>query len=221
MKNDFLNNLPRVIVFQALNTIKDLKAARNTLNEVAGIYAIVCTVTGVVYIGSTINMGVRILDHFMDSSNLYLKNAINKHGVESFIFIVVELYEFNPELPVETNRELLLEREQYYLDELFKSPTEFRYNFLPTAGSSLGFKHSEETKVNISITRLGRRPTKQARKRISEAQQGINNPRYGKSAVNANTVYVYSFVDNQLVQTFPSQVAVAKWLNITERLLYE
>ena len=43
--------------------------------------------------------------------------------------------------------EVLLQREQYYLDILFSLPANLRYNFLPTAGSPLGVVRSEETRA--------------------------------------------------------------------------
>jgi hypothetical protein len=45
-------------------------------------------------------------------------------------------------LPKEEARKLILEREQYYLDLLKPE-----YNILKVAGSSLGFKHSEESRA--------------------------------------------------------------------------
>jgi group I intron endonuclease len=43
-----------------------------------------------------------------------------------------------------------IKREQYYIDIL--KP---KYNILQTAGSSLGHKHTEETREKISAARLG------------------------------------------------------------------
>jgi hypothetical protein len=56
----------------------------------------------------------------------------------------------DPEVSQETNKANLLAREQHYLEFLFSLPQSFRYNFLSTAGSSLGYNHSEETRPQIS-----------------------------------------------------------------------
>ena len=88
--------------------------------------------------------------------------------------------------------------EQKHLDWLFSLPESLRYNFLSTAGSSLGYIHSEETRA-----------------KISEANSGANNPMYGKVPTHAMTINVYSEVDNQLVRSFSSQVAVAEWLGVS------
>jgi group I intron endonuclease len=138
-----------------------------------------------------------------------------------------------------------LQREQHYLDILFSSlyPRHLRYNFLPTAGSSLGYKHTEEALAKMS----GRTHTPETRAQMSDSQKLVdrtgalnpmygkvpasafqsgyaaNNPMYGKSGslnpmygitpTNAMTINVYG-IDNVLVHSFPSQVAAAKWLNI-------
>ncbi len=53
---------------------------------------------------------------------------------------------------------VLIEREQYYLDLLKPE-----YNILKIAGSMLGFKHSEATKIKMSINR-GKKHTYEVRK---------------------------------------------------------
>jgi hypothetical protein len=47
-----------------------------------------------------------------------------------------------------------------------------------------------------------------------KSQSGALNPMYGKVAANAMTINVYS-IDNVLVGSFSSQVAVAKWLGVS------
>ncbi|RUS34418.1 hypothetical protein BC938DRAFT_480573 [Jimgerdemannia flammicorona] len=74
---------------------------------------------------------------------------MNKHGIESFTFIVVEFVEIYPDLSQEENKANLIAREQFYLDLLFTLPSESRYNNLSVAGSSLGYKHTEEAKNKI------------------------------------------------------------------------
>src|SRR3954466_2596577 len=75
-------------------------------------------------------------------------------SIVNFTFAVVEFCDLK----------VLLQREQHYLDILFSLPTNLRYNFLPTAGSSLGYKHTPETLAEVS---------------------GANNSMYGKVAANA------------------------------------
>lgn len=69
-----------------------------------------------------------------DSSQIY--QALLKYGYSNFQLEILEY----------TTLENILEREQYYLD--FLKP---EYNILKIAGSSLGFKYSEETKAKMKV----------------------------------------------------------------------
>ena len=77
---------------------------------VAGVYAIICNITGAMYIGSSIDIRIRLVQHLViNNTNEHLQNAIAKYGLENFTFAVVEFYDL----------EVLLQREQHYLDILF------------------------------------------------------------------------------------------------------
>ena len=70
-----------------------LKAAKEALSGAAGVYAIICNVTGAIYIGSSINIGNRLVDHLVENNtNVHLQNAINCYGIENFVFVVVEVF---------------------------------------------------------------------------------------------------------------------------------
>ena len=142
------SNFSNVLEFNNLHLTENLKKAKDSLNGFAGIYCIKCIETGAIYIGSSVNLAVRIMDHiFYGSSNIYLKNAIAKYGVENFVFSVLEFYELNPDfsfppiatgkgrdrclygqrqagtqpfpVALEVHKAALLEREQHYLNILF------------------------------------------------------------------------------------------------------
>jgi predicted GIY-YIG superfamily endonuclease len=129
-------NLPKVKV-ENLHLTDTLKTAKDTIKGQSGIYAFQCLETGAYYIGSSVDLYDRFYAHLMDqSSNLHLQRAILKYGLASFVFFVVEL----------CAKDQLMVREQHWLDWLFTQHAELRYNFLPTAGSSLGSTHTEEAK---------------------------------------------------------------------------
>jgi group I intron endonuclease len=129
-----------------LHITKNLKAAKEALSGAAGVYAIICNVTGAIYIGSSIDIGTRLVRHLViNNTNEHLQHAITKYGLENFSFCVVEFYEVNPSVSLETNKANLLALEQKHLDRLFSLPESLRYNFNPTAGSILGYKHTEDT----------------------------------------------------------------------------
>jgi group I intron endonuclease len=144
--NLFVNRKKSIIEFNNLDQTKNLKAAKETLSGRVGVYSIICNVTGAIYIGSSIDIGNRLVRHLVDNkTNEHLQNAIKKYGLDYFTFVVVEFCDLK----------VLLQREQHYLDILFSLPTNLRYNFLPTAGSSLGYKHTEEALAKISEAMSG------------------------------------------------------------------
>jgi group I intron endonuclease len=138
----------------------------------SGIYRITCTPTGKFYIGSAVCLRIRWKDHRSDlrynhHDNPKLQAAWNKYGEEAFIFDILELVL----IP-----EMLTAREQYWLDKL--KPI---FNIAPTAGSTLGVKHSPETRAKMSASRIGRPGTNLGRKfspevcaKMSASQRGTS-----------------------------------------------
>jgi hypothetical protein len=77
-----LDNFPKVIEFINLDQTLNLKAAKEALSGLVGVYAIICNVTGALYIGSSINIGIRLVDHLVyNNTNEHLQNAIEKYGL--------------------------------------------------------------------------------------------------------------------------------------------
>lgn len=108
-----------------------------------GIYKIINKVTGKVYIGSAVDIDKRWYNHKRDLNynrhhSYKLQNSVNKHGIDNFIFEIIE----------ECGKELLIEREQYWMDLLTSVVN--GYNIAPTAGNCLGKIHSEESKKKMS-----------------------------------------------------------------------
>jgi predicted GIY-YIG superfamily endonuclease len=77
MNHNHLDKFPKVIEFENLDQTKSLKAAKVALSGLVGVYAIICNVTGALYIGSSINIGNRLVDHLVDNdTNDHLQNAL-------------------------------------------------------------------------------------------------------------------------------------------------
>ena len=96
--------------------------------------------------------------------------AILKYGRNNFRLEILEY----------CNLDILLEREQYYIDLLKPE-----YNLLTTAGSSLGYRHTEETlakfkarefsaetRLNLSKAATGRILTEETKKKLSSIKKG-------------------------------------------------
>ena len=133
------------------------------------IYQWVNLITGQIYIGSASTGSTRLLNYFTPSflsKNYPIYNNLRKYGHNNFCLAILEdLGPFNPKDGVKREARIkILEREQYYLNILFEKYSNRKLNMLrtPTAGTTLGFKHS----IQFTASRLNRK--------------GILNPMYGK-----------------------------------------
>lgn len=150
------------------------------------IYKIVTLHNNKFYIGSAIKPNKRKLEHlntlkFNKHANNYLQKVYNKYGKENIKFEIVE--EIN-------DCNILIEREQYYIDTL--NP---EYNIQRIAGgSALGCKRSEETKLKISNSRKGQLLSEEHKRKLI-----INKKNYkGK---------VYQYDNNTLIKIWDMNVS--------------
>jgi hypothetical protein len=98
-----------------------------------------------IYIGQSVNIWKRLINYFYLSyikskSSFIISRALIKYGYSNFFVTILEY----------CDKSDLIIREQYYFNKL--NP---QYNRLKIAGSSRGFKHSEETKIKISKSLKG------------------------------------------------------------------
>lgn len=142
-----------------LNITKEdkIKYFKNNCKE-GLIYKIENSLNNDFYIGSTSNLKKRYYTHLYDirkNKNTCAKliRASNKYGEQNFIFGIIEKCDVNK----------LLEREQYYLDKL--NP---KYNIAKIAGSNLGIKRTEETKLKKSNIQINNWNNDEYRKRHLE-----------------------------------------------------
>lgn len=131
----------------------------------SGIYAILNSENGKVYIGSSTSLNNRRNSHFRSlekgtHSNSYLQNAVNKYGLSKFKFIILN----------KCVGEKLLKMEQYYID-LFKSSGK-AYNLRILANSNIGRKLSEETKQKLREAHLGKKLSEETKRKIGNAGKG-------------------------------------------------
>lgn len=127
----------------------------------SGIYMIQNSINGNCYIGSAKILKDRFNLHrkgLINNThhNIILLRAVEKYGISSFVFKVLELVEIGK----------LIEREQFYIDTL--NPT---YNICRIAGSSLGIKRNAEVCRN---NRLGKKDTEETKGRKRQAYRNHN-----------------------------------------------
>lgn len=153
-----------------LNKSAILKDAKNKV----GIYRWVNKVNGKTYIGSSVNLARRFRVYYdlsflsvrLRKAKSYIYSAILKDGYSNFQLEILEY----------CTKENAISREQYYIDLL--NP---EYNLNSTAGSRLGAKLSEESRLKMSQAAQGRKHTEETKNLISLATKDINNPNFGKT----------------------------------------
>jgi group I intron endonuclease len=193
----------------------------------AGIYQWTYKELGKIYVGSAFDLYKRFLLYYskgyLEKNKSYINNALLLHGYSKFSLSILEYIDVT-HLSKEEARKLILEREQFYIDELPRRPLGQRgaaqlkpeYNINPIAGSRLGSSHSEDSKAKISEAKsgennpmYGRIHTETTKDLMSELKAGENNPMFGKchsaeslekiSAKLGTAIFVY---DSQGILTY-------------------
>lgn len=118
---------------------------------ISGIYMIRNNVNGKVYVGSSMNIKSRWYFHKNDlrknqHHSLLLQRSWEKHGEDVFEFSVIE----------NCAAEILIDREQHWIDTLNASSKKHGYNRSPSAGTTAGIQRSDEYKKRMSEVTKGR-----------------------------------------------------------------
>ena len=128
---EYCQNLKCVVYLNA--DIDKEKLVKENKNK-SGVYQWTNLNSGFKYIGSSVNLGKRFKDYFsygyLAGKKMIIYRAILKYGYANFKLEILEY----------CAPEECIKREQYYIDTLKPE-----YNILKVAGSSLGYKHTEET----------------------------------------------------------------------------
>lgn len=123
---------------------------KNNRNK-SGIYKWVNKTNGKCYIGSSVNLGSRLsnylsynyllgrTNHIKCNSKSKIYSALISYGYNNFHLVILEY----------CDRFDVIKKEQFYIDSLKPE-----YNILKVAGSSLGFRHSEQTKLKFKLRKL-------------------------------------------------------------------
>jgi group I intron endonuclease len=129
----------------------------------SGVYKITNSVNGKFYIGSSIDIDYRWDEHKQYLNGGYhinpkLQNAWNFYGGDKFLFEIVE--------ETSSEKTVLLEREQHYLDLFKPYMRDIGYNICPTAYGGDNITHNPNKDVFIEKMRT--------------ISLGENNPMYGR-----------------------------------------
>ena len=135
-----------------------------------GIYKIENLINGKCYVGSAKSFERRKRQHFKDMENnkhgnIKLQNSVNKHGVENFVFVIIE------ELG-DYDRTVYFEREDFWICKL-KSKTE-GYNIADATGGDMTSNHPR----NVEIRKLN---SKRRKEHFSSLTKEERSTKYGRS----------------------------------------
>jgi group I intron endonuclease len=176
----------------------------------AGIYMWKHIESGKVYIGSAVDLSRRLTQYFsikylQKNKTMHICNALASHGYLAFSLTICEYIDISNLSKKEANK-LILEKEQFYLDNLKPD-----YNINLIAGSRLGALHSEDSIARMS--EIQRNIDRTAMNNPMYGKIGDNHPRFGKShTIDSRTkisetkgtiIYVYNS-EGSLVNSFSS-----------------
>jgi len=218
--DDQIRNLKPVKVY---NLQKDRLQILKNEKDKPGVYCFINQINGHTYVGSSINLASRMRNYlnntFLKSKqnlNMPIVKALLKYDQLNFTLLILEYVE----------AEFLTIRETFYITHVMPY-----YNVLKQGYSSLGYKHTEETKKLLFELAKNRRHSDKTKALIARALTGENNPFYKKShsieskirimeSKSTYPVYIYNSYKELLV-IFPSASSLAKLVKSNQPTLVE
>jgi hypothetical protein len=133
-----------IVVFNSLENNHIVLSYRKVLKNQGGVYCFINTVNGKLYIGSAKDLYLRLIEHLSNrKSNIALQNAMLKYGLEKFNYGVLEYFTYNSKV---VSHKALTDLETSYIK---KYSFDRLYNFMQTATSLTGYKHTDEAKLKM------------------------------------------------------------------------
>lgn len=209
--NNIEDNIKNIDSIYIYNNFKEDKSRilKEQKNQ-SGIYLFINNINGHTYIGSSAHLNARMKNYlntaFLKSKqnmNMPIVKALLKYGQSNFSLQILE----------HVSVDILTVRETFYITSVLP-----HYNVLKQGYSSLGYKHTEETKQLLSKLAKNRIHNEETKGLIARALTGENNPFYNKShsieskrrmieANSAYPVYIYNSFKELLVIFPASQVS--------------
>lgn len=144
----------------------------------SGIYKITNSINLKIYVGSAINLYKRFIGHknqfVTNKHNDRFQNFVNKYGIDTLSFCLIEY----------CDKDMLIEREQYWIDYYESWMSKKGFNICKIAGSTLGLKmpksHRETSKKRMQGNkyRQGKKWSEKEKMEIGERSREMwkNNP---------------------------------------------
>jgi group I intron endonuclease len=154
-------------------------------------------------------------------------NALLHYGYSSFSLTILEFIDIT-KLSKDEAKKLIIEREQYYIDNILPE-----YNILKTAGSLLGFYHSNDTLLKFKKAKdsennpmYGKFHSKETKLKMSKIRKGKLQSKETKlkiSLTNSKKVFIYindSTLNKKIFfKSFDNFSEAAEYLNCSKRTL--
>lgn len=198
----------------------------------SGIYRWINNLNGNTYVGSAVNLEIRLRSYFnskeLKRNSRPIKDALLKYGHSNF---TLEILEYCPKIS-------LTEREQFYMDLLLPE-----YNILKNAYSLLGYKHSQETilklkekiispehKRILSSIHTGKVVDEDTRKKLADAtanyrkrnplsEEALENLRIKTTLREGVAVSILNTETNE-IKSFTNQTEAGLFLGISRQAVY-
>ncbi len=232
--SDFLTdkNLKPVFIFEDLRGVNTKDRIKYQTKGLSGVYLILNKITKDFYIGSasTDKLYTRFYRHLINlTGSKIVKLAVNKYGVDNFVFIVLETFTENT--TVENNKNLL-DVEDFYLKSLLPN-----YNILTEAGSSFGYKHteldrikmktnySEERRMLIGNLNKNKQFSDTTIERMKQSAINRNKIEFSKQALDnmkkaSKPIILYNIENNTVFGEYGSITDAALSLNCKAKTIY-
>nr|UYL26207.1 GIY-YIG endonuclease [Cordyceps militaris] len=213
LQTDNIQNLKFINTYS--NFYENRKQILKELKDRTGVYLFVNNINGHSYVGSSVHLAARMKNYLnkaflknKQNSNMPITRALLKYGHSNFSLFILEFVDLN----------MLTIRETFYITSILPY-----YNVLKQGFSSLGYKHTEETKKLLSELAKDRKHSEVTKGLIARAVTGENNPFYSKNhsieskrriseARSSYPVYIYNSYKELLVIA-PSILAIARLIN--------
>lgn len=201
------------------------------------VYKTTNLITGKIYVGKRVYR--KKDDAWYLGSGIYLKRSIKKHGRENFTKEILEWCE---------NRELLSEREIYWINYFNSTNPEIGYNlslggeggnvgkeaYIKISSKLKGIKKSKEFCDNISAALKDKPKSKEHKEKIRQTLIGTTRPQEtvdkmsksmkekydnGWESPVQKTVYQYNKTSGEFIQEFKSATEAGRILNIDRKAI--
>jgi group I intron endonuclease len=151
-------------------------------------------------------------DYYNNNGLLLFYSSVLKHGWNKFKFGVLEYLDLS--INSKQEKKVLLEREQYYLDNINPS-----LNICKIAGSPLGVKHGRSFSINLSKAKRGKKNSIKLLKTNNKSNIIKPETRLNLSYRSKGVCVKLYDRSNNLVNQFSTMASAAKFIGVSDRTI--